>query len=145
MACSIKNSGGGMVELFSQSWTDTASTHSFTVTDELKQKIAEYDLIVITNTAQGTRTAGTYGNIAFMSNILCASHLAEFMNKETPGYYDYYQYLLTGSAGSTGNDTLNCYFIKSGSEEGTIKYLMVYTSGRSAQGTSEIKFYGIKL
>lgn len=133
-----------MVELFSQSWTDTASTHSFTVTDELKQKIAEYDFIVITNTAQGTRTAGTYGDIVFMSNILCASHLAEFMNKETTGYYDRYTYVLTGSTGSTGNDILSCYFINSGAS-GTIDYSMVYSKGNPAQGTSEIKFYGIKL
>jgi hypothetical protein len=79
-----------------------------------------------------------------MSNILYASHLAEFMNKETTGYYDSYTYLLTGSTGSTGNDILSCYFTNSG-ESGTIDYSMTYTKGKPAQGTSEVKFYGIKL
>lgn len=128
-----------MIELFSQEWNDTAITHEITLTSAQKEEIAKYDFLVTTNTQHLTARA----NAAY--RVTCAfyvPHLLDFFNNSVA--YDYYF-----GAGTTkvqtnyGSDYLTPYFKHD--YTGNILYHMeVYSSG-SVEGTSEIKFYGIKL
>ena len=125
-----------MVELFSQEWNDALTTHELTLTSAQKEEIAKYDFLVTTNTQHHTGRAGA----AYRTTcIFYVPLLLDFFNNSVA--YDYY--FGAGTTKVSGNDYLTPYFKHN--YTGDILYHMeVYSSGAIA-GTSEIKFYGIKL
>ena len=139
MGAKVGNIGGGMVELFSQSWTDHSTTHTFTLTDAQIQEMAEYDFVITTNSAVGSSSNRYYRG----TGVAYVPHLIEFLNS-APRYS---MYLLTGTRNAETNynssDSVSFYFEKDASLNK--KYTMYTPRGADSSSTHEVKFYGIKL